>query len=1024
MKRTVTVMLLLAGVFPPMQAARRVTAAHFEQAVSSLRSKSDSDAAFLIADMQLTERLNEGRAARLKTMLAGDKSRQVLVAVADASEFEPPPPEELPTVPSPDLAAQKRIMGAVVDYVSKTVRQLPNFTAMRVTDYFADTPLVQQATVSIPYEPLHEVGHNSVPVVYRNGREVDEAETQRVKRGEGAQGLRSWGEFGPILSTVLVDAARSKLAFSRWEQGPGGLQAIFGYEVPKEKSQYIVNYCCIARQAATSFADSIPFREIVGYHGEMAVDPQTGSILRLSVMANLKNGSPVTRADMLVEYANVEIGGKSYICPVKAVSLTTAQMVQLSPGGYPLAHQVQPLKTMLNHVTFDEYHVFRSDSRMLTAANGEGEGETGGSEPKNAAGAKEGKEADGSNQAETSGSAAELTLPAPGSSGEGGQSEAAHPVEAGEAAVPPEPDRAEFTLADGAETPAEPSQLQIPPAASGFRLRTTSRLVDVGLVAYDKKGRPVTDLKQDELEIYDNGRRQEIRYCSRPGDAPAPVTSESAAAANPAAPPRTEYSNRELSVQPDSAARNHATILMVDGANLAWPDFQNARQEMLRFLKSLPAEERVGFYVLRSNGFQVLMEPSGDHDLLAKTLRAWMPTAQDLQRAQQEEQRNRQHIDWVAHSSDLAGLNGNDGKDPEQSYSGAGRVEASKHGADPQLRSMGSNPQRDVLIGLESVARHLATLPGHKSLVWISSDNVLANWENQAAAREEKGPNLLGPLNVRAWEALNESHVSIYPLDASQLEGGAVTADLQNRLVQVKMPSPADPTPPPPDPAGRYAAQMHQDLHGITPEFRDLAEATGGRALRRAGDLAGELNSIAEDGRTAYLLSFTPDTAADDSYHRISIKLKAKRNLTLRYRTGYLYEKEPATLKQRFEKTVWRPRDENEIGLTAAGDSAGGRASLKLTIAATDLEMTQGGNRWMDKLDIFLVERGESSAKVNGRTLALRLQPATYERVLREGITVDQPMPVKSQARSFRIVVVDENSGRMGSLTLPGGSGQ
>jgi hypothetical protein len=219
---------------------------------------------------------------------------------------------------------------------------------------------------------------------------------------------------------------------------------------------------------------------------------------------------------------------------------------------------------------------------------------------------------------------------------------------------------------------------------------------------------------------------------------------------------------------------------------------------------------------------------------------------------------------------------------------------------------------------------------------------------------------------------------------------------------------------------------MHQDTHSIQGAFRDLAEATGGRALRRAGDIAAELNGIAADGRAAYLMSFTPDTPADDKYHLITVKLAARHDLTLRFRTGYLYDKEPATLKQRFQLAVWQPRDRNDIGLTAIPSGSAPGRTLKVGVAATDLEMAQTGDSqtsefWTDKLDIFLIERDDDTlhAKLTGRALTLHLRPETYQKVLREGIPFDQPLPSKPGAGSLRVIVVDENSGRMGSVTLP-----
>jgi hypothetical protein len=83
---------------------------------------------------------------------------------------------------------------------------------------------------------------------------------------------------------------------------------------------------------------------------------------------------------------------------------------------------------------------------------------------------------------------------------------------------------------------------------------------------------------------------------------------------------------------------------------------------------------------------------------------------------------------------------------------------------------------------------------------------------------------------------------------------------------------------------------------------------------------------------------------------------------------------------------------------------------------------SQTGQFWTDRLDIFLIERDDDTqhVKVTGRTLGLRLRPETYQKVLREGIPFGQALPSKPGTGSIRIIVVDENSGRMGSVTLAG----
>jgi hypothetical protein len=96
--------------------------------------------------------------------------------------------------------------------------------------------------------PLHQTDAFKVTVLYRDGQEVvDQGNVKANARASKVQarGLRDWGVFGPILSTVFLDAARSNLSWSRWEQGATGAQAVFRYAVPMANSHYRVNYCCV-----------------------------------------------------------------------------------------------------------------------------------------------------------------------------------------------------------------------------------------------------------------------------------------------------------------------------------------------------------------------------------------------------------------------------------------------------------------------------------------------------------------------------------------------------------------------------------------------------------------------------------------------------------------------------------------------------------------------------------------------------------------------------------------------------------
>jgi len=541
--------------------------------------------------------------------------------------------------------------------------------------------------------------------------------------------------------------------------------------------------------------------------------------------------------------------------------------------------------------------------------------------------------------------------------------------------------------------------------------------VDLGVVAFDKKGHPVTDLNLDNFEIYDNGRKQTVRLFSRAGEEsakePGPEQEEPVSATD-----EIIYSNRRANfvdtTSGSGATGGSVTILLLDAGGLAWSDLNYAREEMLKFLPKLPLTERVGLYAKSAHGFQVLAEATEDHDFLASKLRHWMPSAQDLAQAHEAERRNREQIDEVLHQEDLQYVNGNVDAPAETTTM-----------VDPQLRDYGSNPGRTAMSILVGVARHLAAIPGHKNLVWVASDNVLVDWEDKAIGADKGSKHVEGFI-LRAQEALNDAQVSVYPLDASQLETMATDSSLANSNVEL---SPSVTLPPgvtqhqggaAGSGLGRTAAEMQQDIHPIQEAIQQLAESTGGRVFRRSGSIAANLNTVVDDGRAVYLLGFAPDTPADDKYHLLTVKLIGRRNVMLRYRTGNQYSREPATLKDRFQQAIWQPNDVSEIAIGAHFVPASKGTTLKLNIATNDLALKQQGEHWMDKLDIFLVRRDdEGHARITGQTLRLTLKSSTYARLFQEGVPFDQFIEAPQNIASVRIIVVDENSGSIGSITVP-----
>jgi hypothetical protein len=375
------VLLVLAGVALPTEAqsavlAEPVTVEQLEQKIANTHSRWNWRLAKQISDLKLTERLSAPRLARLEAEVHGSKAKQALIAIADESAFLDPPASEVLSRPAPTPAEQQVMLRLSAKAVEKTMASWPNFIANREIIRFEGTATVipdqledelfvggskrapPGANWECPSEP--KIGHerlsvidsSSVTVVNRNGQELHALGEQGGEFECPEGGVSTSEVFGKVLSWVLKIVAHAQLKWSHWEQGPTGLVAVYQYST-----------------LVTHRSDPVEI------HGEISINPVSGSMLRLTEMRRWTKHERASSSraaydriveyDSAVEYGQVNIGSNAVLCPIKRVAIYLTPI--LWPQGVDAqADQIyrrfglreSPLQEFLNDVTLTHYRVY------------------------------------------------------------------------------------------------------------------------------------------------------------------------------------------------------------------------------------------------------------------------------------------------------------------------------------------------------------------------------------------------------------------------------------------------------------------------------------------------------------------------------------------------------------------------------------------------------------------------------------------------------------------------------------------
>lgn len=490
--------------------------------------------------------------------------------------------------------------------------------------------------------------------------------------------------------------------------------------------------------------------------------------------------------------------------------------------------------------------------------------------------------------------------------------------------------------------------------------RAATKLVEVDVVARSKDG-PATGLTQDDFTLLDNGKPRKISFFSvrsvrSPGAIPGP-------AAVPL--PAGVVSNRSERNREKSAI---TTVILIDQKNTPQVVQGFAIQRIVKFLQMRRKGDRVGIYMFAKNGrLQAVQEITDDEELLsraANSLKARDPRYRDL---------------------DIGGM--------------------TPHAADGFKALEFHERGQDTKVILEAIARHLANVPGRKSLIWVTTSFPLFVPDLAIDFR---------PDMEEAARLLNDANVALYAVDAhgimGALSGLTAISNAEVRGPQSmaelrrQMSATGGRIPDPFDAPGAGVDTMNM-----------LAGLTGGLVFYNQSNAIEEsIQTAVDDGELIYTLGFYPmQEGQDGAVHNLKVEV-ARPGVSVRYRENYLASGTTANDHPTLEQLLKDPLDATQLELAAEITPD---RQVRVTVDLHGVQLEKQDNLWVGAVDVSFMIEGSRSARTV--TTTVKIPDKLLTGTLEKGIVVNDSIGADGRTGVLRIVVQDRVTGAVGSIRVP-----
>jgi VWFA-related protein len=506
------------------------------------------------------------------------------------------------------------------------------------------------------------------------------------------------------------------------------------------------------------------------------------------------------------------------------------------------------------------------------------------------------------------------------------------------------------------------------PSQSGYVVRVSTEVVLVNVIARDKKGNLIRDLKKEDFTVYEDGQRQQLTSSDFENvddltNAGAADTTITGAAGNGGLLRATQGKTLE--------GRDRRLMLLFFDFSAMEPDEIN---------RAVDAGKKYVQANMQAADMVALVS-------LATSMRLDLDFTDDKAKI----------------LSSLSAYKDSEGQGFENGATGSAEGTAETSGAyTPDDTDYNTFSADRKLLALQSILQAMGKIPQKKSLIYFSNGISQSGVDNQSALRA-------------ATAAAVKANVSIYPVDVRGLTafppgGQAQSASLHGQ-------------------SAYSGASVLNDLNGNAASqetLYTLAADTGGKAFMDTNDFSGVFRQVQKDTSAYYVLGYTSTNHLKDGHFR-RLKVQVNRaDVKLEYRAGYYADRDfehmkQADREQQLEDELVAELPQTDLAVYAGTayfrqDDSHYYLGVSLVVPGSQIPFVQEKDKDNATIDIVGTVQESGKFPVGRLRDTVKLAVDSAQQVRRKNVQYNTGFVLAPGSYHLKFIVRENRTGRMGSF--------